>query len=161
MRCASTIGVGLLLLLSGGVDGQSPESRRTDLAKEADAWRYPRAREVSSAEADRVFQAVMTTDDDPNKVLKHYDQKCGTALAVEDNPPGVFDSLTEVAGGKQVSTLSADDSSVPIPMKKKGTPRGVVLRQLTRNEPGFFITVLVTRSKDDTRTHLLVTYLKK
>ena len=46
-------------------------------------------------------------------------------------------------------------------MEREISSGGVVLRQMTRDEPGFFVKVLVTRTKDDAATHLLITYLKK
>jgi hypothetical protein len=164
MRQAPLFVAALLLLLSGtraGSQGDRPEPK-TGLEKEADAWLYPGAKALSTGgSGGRVFQSVLTTDDEIDKVLKHYDKKCGTSLAGDDVPPGVFDSASETADGKTTSTQSADDSTVPLEKKAKGKPRGVTLRQLTRDEPGFFVTVLVTRAKDDGQTHLLVTYLKK
>jgi hypothetical protein len=163
MRHAAMIGMGLLLVLGGGdVGGQAPGSGRTDLEKEVDTWLYPKAKVVGSAQSSgRVFQAVLTSDDGLEEVLKYYDKKCGTSLADEDNSPGAFSTRSEFADGKVKSTLAVDDSSVPVPTREKGTPRGVVLRQMTRDEAGFFATVLVTKTKDDAATHLLITYLKK
>jgi hypothetical protein len=103
----------------------------------------------------------MTTGDGIEAVFKHYDKKSGTSMASDDIPPGVFDSMSGVADGKGTLTLSADDSTVPAMTKEKGRPRSITLRQLTRDESKFFVTVLITRTKDDTHTHLLVTYLKK
>jgi len=152
----------LTLLACVPVGGEESKPGKSALGKEAEAWLYPGAKVVSSAEAaGRVYQTVLTTADLPDAVLKHYDKKCGTGLAEGDNPPGVFDTKTEARDGKLVSTLSADDSTIPVATRRKGDPRGVTLRQLTRDEPGFFATVLVTRTKDDSLTHLLVTYLKK
>ena len=163
MRHAAMIGMGLLLILGGGdVGGQVPKSGSTDLEKEVDTWLYPKAKVVGSAQsAGRVFQAVLTTEEGLEEVLKYYGKKCGTALGDEDTSPGAFDIHSEFADGKMKSTLAVDDSTVPVPTRKKGTPRGVVLRQMSRDEPGFFVTVLVTRTKDDAATHLLITYLKK
>jgi hypothetical protein len=123
--------------------------------------RRHKAKTTSSAVCLNVCQAIQTTDDGIETVLKHYDRKCGTALADDDCPPAVFDNKSEVADGKRTSTLSTDDSTIPVATKKKGLPRGVTLRQLTRDEAGFLVTVLVTRTKEDKQTHLLITYLKK
>jgi hypothetical protein len=156
------VGSGLLLRLGVVVAGQAPGLGKSGLEKEADAWLYPKAKLVSSAESvGRVFQAVLTTTDGLEMVLKHYDKKCGTSLAEGDTPPGAFDTRSEVADGKVKSTLAVDDSTIPVPTQMKGKPRGVLLRQVTRDELGCFVTVLVTRTKDDTATHLLITYLKK
>ena len=163
MRHVTSLTLGLMLLLVGpGADGQDSKPAKTDVEKEAEAWGYPNAKVMSSATAaGKVAQLVMTTEDGVEAVLKHYDKKSGTSLAGDDTPPGVFDSRSEVADGKGTHALSADDSTVPVTTKQKGTPRGVTLRQLARDESKFFVTVLVTRTKDDTRTHLLVTYLMK
>jgi hypothetical protein len=163
MRRAAAVGLGLLFVLGvGGAGRQAPEPVKSALREEAEPWLYPKAKVVSTAEsAGRVFQTVLTTADDVEAVLKHYDRKCGTLLAAADNPPGALDSQSEVADGKTTLTLTADDSAVPVPSRRQGTPRGVVLRQLTRDESGCFVTVLVTRTKEDAATHLLITYLKK
>jgi hypothetical protein len=153
---------GLVLGLGVVVAGQARGPGKSGLETEADAWLYPKAKVVSSVEAGgRVYQAVLTTTDGLEMVLKHYDKKCGTSLAEGDTPPLAFDARSEVADGKVKSTLAVDDSAIPVPTRMKGAPRGVLLRQVTRDEPGCFVTVLVTRTKDDATTHLLVTYLKK
>src|SRR5262245_30766437 len=136
MRYAAMVGVGLLVAVgAGSAPGWASGFRRTSLAKEADAWLYPKAKVVSSAESGgRIFQAVLTADDGFGVVLKHYDAKCGTSLADEPTSPGAFDSRSEVAEGVVKSTLAVDDSTVPVPTRAKGTPRGVLLRQVTRDE---------------------------
>jgi hypothetical protein len=118
-------------------------------------------------------QLLGTTGDGPQTVLAYYDKKFGTALASGDAVMS-FVASSERVGGKLRSTITLDDSSVPdrqpLPpgapreiarVVAQGIPRGVLLRQLTRDEARFFVSVLVTRTKDDARTHVLVTYLKK
>jgi hypothetical protein len=163
MRYATMVGVGLSLVIGAEVaDGQGPGVGAIGLAKEAGDWLYPKAKVVSTAESSgRIFQAVQTTDDRLDLVLKHYDKKCGTSLADDHNTPGAISTRSEFADGKSTSTLEVDDSAVRVPTRVEGTPRGVMLRQMTRDEPGFFVTVLVTRTKDDAATHLLITYLRK
>jgi hypothetical protein len=163
MRNAAKVGVCfLLLILADGSKGDDPKPNPSGLAKEVETWLYPGATVVSSAEsAGRIFQAVLTTADAQDTVLKHHDKKCGTSLADGDHPPGVFDSKSDFADGKFTATLSADDSTIPATTRKQKASRGVTMLQLTRDEPGFFVTVLVTRTKDEAKTHLLVTYLKK
>jgi hypothetical protein len=141
------------------------EARKTDLAKEAAEWLYPRATEVGSGETEgKMYQSFLMTKDELETVLKFYEKKSGQLLRLkkEETKTGVYLAGTEVKDGESVATILADDSGQPPDPRKQGAPpRGVVIRLLTQNRGKYFVSIMISHADGEKETHVVVTYLKK
>lgn len=141
------------------------EVPKTELAREAAEWHYPKATQVGSGEADgKMSQTILMTKDDLEDVLKFYEKKSGQVLRLkkEETKTGVYLTGTEVQDGESVASILADDSGQPPDPRKRGAPpHGVIIRMLTQSRSKYFVSVVVSHTEGEKETHLVITYLKK
>jgi hypothetical protein len=141
------------------------EVRKTELSKEAANWHYPKATDVGSGETEgKMYQSILMTMDDLEKVLKFYENKSGQVLSLKksETKTGVYLTGTDVVKGEGIATILADDSGQPPDPRKQGAPsRGVIIRLLTQNREKYFVSIMISHADNEKETHVVVTYLKK
>ncbi len=140
-------------------NGDAPP--KSELAKEEADWHYPDAQVVGTGESNgKLYQAILMTKDDLEKVLGFYEKKSGQLLILkkEETKTGIYLTGTDVNNGEGVATILADDSGRPPDPRKQGAPpRGVIIRLLTQDANKHFVSVMVSHADGEKETHVVIT----
>jgi hypothetical protein len=137
---------------------RSDEKKANKGAKELAArFVYPKAEKLPAPidperEGDGIYHSKYTTRDSPGKVVAWYKKQI-KFVVVE----GI-----RVARQQEVGEASSvqDDSRQPRkPEGKLGEPRSVTLCVLVKKTKEHYVTAVVSRTKDEKLTHIVLTYM--
>lgn len=189
-------GLRALLVLSlalTGVSATVAEEKKEEKPKVDHSWlaewEYPGNKADWKSVDGKLFNMVLTTTDDVEKVFKHYQSKTCLIDREVKSPDGKSSSKMLLAaeitlpGGYAVLLASVDqewavklglkpdfarifcgardDSLLPTEKGEKPKERPVVVRVAFQDTEEFNVHVVVSRAKDEKHTHIIVTYLRK
>jgi hypothetical protein len=138
------IGIGGLFVAAACLAPLSVREVAGDEKKTADPlepYRYPKA-EGGATRANNLYCERLTSSDDFEKVAAFYQKKAGTDLGALA-PDGI-----QANGSGQASI---DDSS----------KRSVALRTWVQHTDSYSLTVVVSRTKEENVTHIILSYWKR
>jgi hypothetical protein len=166
MRPASVFALfvaGLLVLAAQAQQGK-PKARDRDVPRAE--WVYPKAKlwDATSDEAKDHVTVNYVTSDDIKKVVGYYETLLDRQMfrLDEDGKRGVHlggssvenpDGRGPVSSTWKADTVTLDDNGPKA--------RSVKLYTITWNSQDCVAVVVITRCKDETQTHINLTYIKK
>jgi hypothetical protein len=151
-----------VFILGSAAVGQKDDNGKEDPKKtenEVKKFEYPGAEVgangVTEREGRSLFYFTMTTSDDLEKVLKHYEESTGQKLTVSagtvssrgrDDWVGAVqdDSITRVGNGNE-----------------RTSPRPMTVRVVSVDAKSYHLTLVFSRAKEEKYTHIVATYVKK
>jgi hypothetical protein len=181
----------IVFIVSFGVSAFA-EEKKASKAKSPEwltEWAYPDTKPDWKGVGQKLFNTVMVTTDDVEKVFRFYerklcvvDKKVKSADGKSSASMGAAAGIT-LPGGHAVVHASIneeiarklgikpdfahiffgarDDSLLPANKGEKPKLRATVVRTLFQDTGDFNIHVVVSRGKDEKHTHVIVTYLRK
>jgi len=137
-------------------DGKDEANKTTE---EARKFEYPGAEVggngLTGREGRSLYYSSMTTPDDLEKVLKHYEAKTGQKLVVS---PGAVTSR----GRDDWIGAVQDDSIARVGNEKEWVaPRPMTVRVVTVDAKAHHLTLVFSRAKEEKHTHIVLTYVKR
>jgi hypothetical protein len=151
-----------ILILGSAAVGQKEDNSKEDPKKtenEAKKFEYPGAEVGANGLTERdgrsLYYFTMTTPDDLEKVLKHYEESTGQKLTV---------SAGTVSSRGRDDWIGAvqDDSIARVGNGNERTsPRPMTVRVVSVDAKAYHLTLVFSRAKEEKHTHIVATYVKK
>jgi hypothetical protein len=135
------LGVAVLSLVGLCLHGVAANNDKP--AKPIDKYLYPHSEDASPGVlAGKIYSVRMTTPHDFEKVIAFYEKQTGASLAVKE-----AGAVTGSADGVSVIDDSRD--------------RPLTMRVLVKDIGSGWLTVIISRAKDDKVTHLVLTHVMR